>query len=143
MLGFPGETEKIFQELLSFIEKYPLERVGAFVYSAEKNTPSYYLKSHLPLHVKQKRYEQFMALQKRISALLNRKLIGQRLPVLVEGEALKTEKCTYYRGRTAYQAPEVDGTVIFSSDNSIYQGQMANVKIHGCGSYDLLGNHSM
>lgn len=141
MVGYPGETESMFKELLSFLEEHPLDRVGVFTYSAEKDTPSYYRNNHIAPAVKQNRYNRIMSLQKSISHSRNRHFAGRHFTVMVEGVAFKIREGTFYRGRTAHQAPEVDGSVLFSADKSFYPGEMVNVKIYGCGSYDFLGIH--
>ena len=142
MLGFPGEKEEDFNELLSFIKKYPLDRVGAFLYSPEKGTPAAELKKRVPVGVQKRRYRKLMKTQKKISYLLNFQEVGKTHPVLIE-ETLHREngKAVYhYRGRTPLQAPEVDGCVYFTSAKQYECGEIVYVMVTSCNSYDLFGN---
>lgn len=138
IVGFPGEGEREFQELLNFMEDYPIDRVGAFAYSPEKGTRAFSLKGHLDPKVKKARWKQLMEKQQKISENLNRRFLGEALMVLTEGKTIKNG-IEYYLGRTRYQAPEIDGSVLFTSNCETPPGRMVKVRIKDCGPYDLFG----
>ena len=92
MVGFPGETEKEFRELLSFINEARLERVGCFMYSPEENTKASQYSDMIPLRVKTKRHDELMALQKQISIDTMNSMIGQTLEAIVE-EQIDAKTC--------------------------------------------------
>jgi len=133
IVGYPGETEKEFQELLSFIEEIEFDKVGAFQFSFEKGTASEVLGDPVPPAVKQERYDRLMTLQQGISLKKNQEFIGKSLKVLVEG---KGEGITL--GRSYRDAPEIDGYIIVENDN-LPLGEMVNVRINGAMPYDLSG----
>ncbi len=139
MLGFPGETRQQFEKLLSFMQCNPIERVGAFAYSRQEGTAAASLDHPVPRRVGEKRRRELMLCQKSISQIFNNKLIGRRLPVLVEGPAGGGQSKHFYYGRTEYQAPEVDGGVFFRSFRTLSSGQWASVQITAASPYDLLG----
>jgi len=136
MLGYPGETNRDFLELLNFIEKQPFESLGAFTYSRQAGTPAADLDGRVPARVGKKRLKELMLHQKQISRRVNQKYIGQRLPVLVEGRASK--KQGWYYGRSEHQAPEVDGLTYFFSRTNLRPGDWVSVKIKAAGPYNLL-----
>ncbi len=140
MVGFPGEEEKHFQELLDFIKSYPLDRMGAFIYSPEKGTPAYKYPRRIPAPVKRRRFNTLMETQREISYNLNRREVGRVYPVIIEkreGKEKKQEHC--YKGRTPLQAPEVDGCVYICSPHHHRVGEAIKVKITACDHYDLYG----
>lgn len=132
IVGFPGETEENFKELLKFLKDVQFERLGAFIYSREEGTPAYNFKQQVHYQTKLSRYNQLMNQQKEISAKLNRKFIGQELDVLV-GE--KQDEA--YLARTEFDAPEVDGGVFIKRKN-LALGEFAKVKIVDAYDYDLV-----
>ena len=125
MVGFPGETEEQFQELIDFIKEMRFERAGVFAYSAEEGTPAFDLDDNVPDDVKQQRVETFMEVQQDISLELNANRVGNVEKVLIdriEGE--------YYVGRTQYDSPEVDDEVLIKiDDNELEIGTFVNAKI--------------
>lgn len=137
IVGFPQETEADFQDLLEFTENTGWDRMGAFTYSPEEDTPAYSFSGAVDETVKQQRLDQLMQLQKQISLSKQQKMIGQTIEVLVEGkDALKGT----YRGRGKANAPdEVDGLVFFSSSRFIPLGSFVQVKITSALPYDLIG----
>jgi len=139
--GFPGEEAKHFQDLLTFIRKYPLDRVGAFTYSPEKGTPAYFFKRKIPIEISKKRQQKLINVQKGISYSLNLKEIGKVKPVLVE-EKQPMDKVNkiFYRGRTPHQAPEVDGSTFFASNNSYSIGNIIDIMLTDCDAYDFYGS---
>ncbi len=138
MTGFPGERRRHFQELLRFMQRHPLERVGAFAYSPQEGTAAASLDHPVPARVREKRRRQLMLLQKNISLALNRKLIGRRMTLLVDRVIENTPHGTLYYGRTQYQAPEVDGGVYFKTASVLKPGQWVSARIAAANPYDLL-----
>ena len=135
MVGYPGEGEREFSNLLAFLERHPFERVGAFQFSPEKMTRAYYQGPRVEGDVAQRRLKEVMTLQKQRSQRFNHKLLGQRLDVIVD--SYNQQKSMHY-GRTAGQAPDVDGKVYLPGFNGRI-GDITQVKIVGAGAYDLLG----
>lgn len=132
IVGFPGETEEQFAELLDFIATARFERLGVFVYSPEDHTPAARYAAAVPLRVRRARYRQVMGLQQRVSAQVLRGYVGRTMRVLVErhlrGRAV---------GRSHLDAPEVDGQVYL--DRAAPIGQFVSVRITGRRVYDLEG----
>lgn len=138
IVGFPGETQDNFNELLDFINQMKLDRVGVFEYSKEEDTAAAKLKGHIPKRVKAQRYKKLMETQSIISFENNTKMIGKRLKVLVEG---KYEGNIYF-GRSYKDAPEIDGLVYFQSKKKITNGSFISVNIVKADEYDLTGEIS-
>lgn len=134
--GFPGETEKDFDILAEFIEKYKFDRLGTFMYSKEEGTAAYDMRGHIPAKVKRSRYDRLMKIQKRISAELNRQRLGRVYKVLVEGVA---DDGIFYYGRSYAEAPEIDGLIYFTSNEPLELNRFVNVRILDTGEYDLTG----
>lgn len=138
MVGHPGEGEKEFEDLLSFVADYRFERLGAFAYSEEEGTwGAQNLKDSVPDHVKQERLDELMELQADISLKYNESRIGTVEKVLVDsvssGEGV-------FSGRTSRESPEVDGEVTVSCSGKLPEpGSFVNVKITGADEYDLNG----
>ncbi|MCS7297876.1 MAG: 30S ribosomal protein S12 methylthiotransferase RimO [Bacteroidia bacterium] len=134
IVGFPGETEREFEELLQFLEEYRIERVGAFLYSHEEGTTAHALYSDdVPLKVKKRRYHELMKLQQQISYEWNQSWIGQTIQVLVdevkEGVAV---------GRTQYDAMEVDNLVYVSDPTGqTAPGKFVQARVVDATEYDL------
>ena len=133
--GFPGETEEDFDELLSFVEEMKFARLGVFAYSQEENTPAGQMEDQIPEEIKTERADAVMRVQMDISLELNRQKIGQVLEVMVE----ERDGDGSYIGRTAYDAPEIDDSVIFTSDRELEPGDMVSVRIDDAFDYDLTG----
>ena len=133
IVGFPGETEKDFCELLAFIEEARFERLGLFKYSREEDTPAFRYEGQIPEKEKERRFAEAMSLQQKISAEINERFKGRTLKVLIE----KKEK-DYYIGRTEYDAPEVDGIVYIRGKN-LKPGKFYDVRINDTYEYDLAG----
>lgn len=132
--GFPGETEKDFQEMYDWVERSRFERLGIFTYSHEENTSAYALKDDVPQKVKQERADAIMELQSGISYELNQKKVGKTFKVLFD----KTEG-DYTLGRTEFDSPEVDNEVIIQGADKSLIGQFKKVKIESADHYDLVG----
>lgn len=135
IVGFPGETEEQFNELIDFIKEMRFERAGVFAYSAEEGTPAYELEDDVPEDVKKARVDIFMDVQQDISLEINSKRLGRTEKVLID----RTEG-GYYVGRTQYDSPEVDDEVLISmKDNKLEIGTFVNVKIIQADYFDCYG----
>lgn len=135
LLGFPGETEEDFQEVLDFLNDYPLERAGAFAYSREEGTPAAAMADQVPDDRKEARVEAFMAAQMEQSEQLMEKQIGRVLEVLVTEV---TEDGAI--GRSYLDAPDIDGMVLIYSDENLAVGDFIKVEITESTAYDLGGD---
>lgn len=139
IVGFPGETEEDFQELLGFVEEVKFDRLGAFTFSDEEHAASYQLKEKVSEEIKQERQERLMRLQSTISKRINSRLVGGTLPVLVEG--VSKESDMLWQGRTESQAPDIDGVVYLRDGVTIATrpGEIGKVRIEEAHEYDLVG----
>lgn len=137
IVGFPSETEEEFEELVDFIQEIQWDRMGAFTYSKEEDTPAYDLPDPVDPQVAQRRLDRLMQIQEEISAQKTKQKIGKTLEVLVEEkEALRNR----YRGRSKADAPdEVDGQVIFTSEKDLEIGSFVKVQITEAKTFDLFG----
>jgi ribosomal protein S12 methylthiotransferase len=146
IVGFPGETESDFKKLLDFIREIEFERLGAFQYSREKNTPAYRLDKQLPITVKEKRLDSIMSLQQKIAFRKNESLINKSLSTIID-EPYKDmvysqqNQDKIYLGRTYGDAPEVDGNIIIktNANRGLSVGDIIRVKVTGTEHYDLVG----
>jgi len=137
IVGFPGETEKDFTELLDFIKTQEFERLGVFKYSREEGTPAYDFKGQVPEKIKQERFDILMSCQQEIATKVNERFLNKKLQVLIDESSEKGENI--YLGRTQFDAPEVDGLVYVHASNKLKAGDLVNVKITGTLEYDLVG----
>jgi len=136
IVGFPGETDDQFRKLLAFVEEGHFERLGVFRYSREEGTPAAQLDRQVPDRTKQSRYKRLMKAQSRVSFGKNLALKGRIEPVLVEGYSEETE--LLLRGRSARQAPDVDGQVYITAGQADV-GEIVSLKITDSSEYDLIG----
>lgn len=134
--GFPGETVEDHEEVLEFIDQMEFDRLGAFPYSAEEDTPAASFDNQIDEEVKQERRNNIMELQQEISADISETMIGKTLKVLIEGYIPEDD---VYVGRTYKDAPNVDGMVFVSSERQLMSGDFVNVHITGAEEYDLIG----
>jgi len=132
IVGYPGETEKEFRTLLSFIEEMQMDHVGAFTFSFEKGTPSEPLGDPVSKEEKEERLRRLMELQESISLKRNQSLIGKKMQILIEGSSEDISV-----GRSYRDAPEIDGLVIV--EGSIPVGTLQPVQITGAMTHDLTG----
>ena len=132
IVGFPGETEEHFSDLLQFIEEARFERVGLFTYSQEDHTPAGNMEQQVPTRVKKQRYRRAMELQQKVSVAVHQEFVGMNARVLVERASE-----TGWVGRSQADAPEIDGSVAVRG--AARPGEFATVKITGSGVYDLSG----
>ena len=135
IVGFPGETDKDFDELLGFVKDMEFDSLGAFVYSDEEGTPASRLKGKIPEKIKKARFKELMRLQAGISRKKNSARKGKELEVLVEG--ISVNEKYLLQGRAEFQAPEVDG-VVYLTDN-VPIGSFVKVKITHSLTYDFVG----
>lgn len=136
MVGFPGETEEQFTALSEFIEEIRFDRLGCFAFSAEEGTVAADMDGQIDEDVKKRREEVIMTQQSIIMEQLNREKIGERLLCVVEGFDRYGE-C--YFGRTEADAPDVDGKVFFTSEDSLKMGDFVKVRVNEVMDYDLVG----
>jgi ribosomal protein S12 methylthiotransferase len=138
IVGFPGETDADFEELLDFVKQVRFDHLGVFTYSDADDLPSHGLTEHVPATDAQMRYDALMASQMQISADALTSMIGMTMPVLIESSA----ELGLYEGRSMHQAPEVDGiTYVRTRPDSpgLTVGQPVTVKITETLAYDLIG----
>ncbi len=134
--GFPGERDDQFEELCEFIGNVKFERFGAFAYSREEDTPAYDLPDQIDEQTKIDRADMLMSKQMHISEEYNQKQLGKIITVLCEGYDPVSEA---HFGRSAADAPEIDGKVYFTSYNRIPEGSFVKVEITEILDYDLIG----
>ncbi|MCX8012080.1 MAG: 30S ribosomal protein S12 methylthiotransferase RimO [Desulfobacterota bacterium] len=135
MVGFPGEREEQFNELIDFVKQVKFDRLGVFAYSPEKGTPAFRLPNQIPEEVKQRRKHIILQLQAEISRRKNKKLVGSIQKVIIEKKSLSGAT-----GRISSQAPEVDGiTRIVGNTKELSLGGIYDAAIIRAGTYDLIG----
>lgn len=134
IVGFPGETEEEFQELMDFVRWARFDRLGAFAYSPEEDTPAAVMPDQIDQETKYRRLDQLMMLQQEISMEINESRVGEECTVLCEG----WEDGLYY-GRSPKEAPESDGNIRFTAQREIQPGEYVKVKILSAEAYDLYG----
>ena len=137
MVGYPGETDEDFRDLIDFVRHARFERMGAFAYSEEEGTKaaeSY--PDDVPEQLKQQRLDELMAVQQEISEEIAAARVGQVLPVMIDGR-----EGDYYVGRTEYDSPEVDGVVYINTldGRRLRRGCIYNVEITDSNEFDLYG----
>lgn len=135
IVGFPGETEDDFEALLDFVETMRFERLGVFAYSREEGTPAGEMENQIDEAVKEARLDAIMRRQLEISLAVNEAKIGKTFTVLVE----ERDADGSYIGRTAYDAPEIDDSVLFTSKRALKAGDFVQVQINDAFDYDLIG----
>lgn len=135
IVGFPGETEEDFAQLCDFIEEIEFARLGVFAYSQEENTKAGEMEEQIAEKIKMERLDSIMRRQLDISLKCNQEKIGQVFQVLVEGR----DEDGSFIGRTAFDAPEIDNAVLFTSDRSLIPGDFVKVLIKDAFDYDLVG----
>lgn len=134
--GFPGETQEQFEELAEFANDMRFERLGCFAYSAEEGTPAAKFEGQLPDEEKERRSDVIMEQQMFINDVQNQEMIGKVVEVVTEGFDRYAECCF---GRSAADAPEIDGKIFFSSERKLTVGEYVKVKIDDTLDCDLLG----
>ena len=134
--GFPGETPEQHEELMEFINKTEFDRLGAFTYSPEENTPAATFDNQVEESVKEDWQADVMELQEEIILDKNETMIGQEILVMIEGKVADENA---YVGRSYRDAPDIDGLVFVNTDAELVSGDFAKVRITGAYEYDLIG----
>jgi ribosomal protein S12 methylthiotransferase len=133
--GYPGETEKDFEELYEWVEQTRFDRLGVFTYSHEEKTHAYSLKDDVPDEVKQERAQQIMDLQQGISFDLNQQKVGKDFKVLID-----RKEGNFFIGRTEFDSPEVDNEVLVDArEHFLRIGDFAQIRINNAEEFDLFG----
>ena len=136
MVGFPGETDEDFSQLLDFVRWARFERMGAFAYSHEDGTyAALHYEDNVPEEVKQARMDKLMRVQQRISGEIQESKVGHALRVIID-----RREGDYYVGRTEYDSPEVDPEVLIPADGDVAVGQFVQVEIERADEFDLYGH---
>lgn len=135
IVGFPGETDEDYEKLVNFVENTRFARLGVFAYSQEENTPAGEMKNQIDEDIKEERLDGIMRRQLDISLELNKAEIGNTIEVLVE----ERDEDGSYIGRSRYDAPEIDNSVLFTSDRELKAGDIVRVKVEDAFDYDLVG----
>ena len=136
IVGFPGETDEQFAELMQFVKDTEFERLGVFEFSCEEDTPAAQFPDQIPEKTKKKRCDAVMRAQKQIHKKHNAAMIGKTLRVICEGYDKVSE---YFYGRSRYDCPEIDGKVYFISSRNVRDGEFVDIKINESADYDLIG----
>jgi ribosomal protein S12 methylthiotransferase len=148
IVGFPGETEAAFENLLGFLRDIQFERLGAFTYSHEEGSAAFRYPDQVPELLKQERLSRLMQLQQEIAAEVNARFIGRTCDVVIDdaepneprpaGDEGRGES-RQSLGRTSADCPEVDGLVFVKSETALSPGQFVPVRITDSYEYDLVG----
>ena len=138
IVGYPGEGYEEFNELLAFIKQVRFERLGAFMYSDEVDTPAYRQKGKVKRTVIKSRFQDVMLQQQKISRAVNESLIGREFDVLIDGNS-ETEE-GYYSGRTYMDAPDIDCQILVEKQGDVVPGSFVRVRVAKGSEYDLEGN---
>jgi len=137
IVGFPGETPAAHRRMLEVMESLSFDRLGIFQYSQEEGTPAGAMPRQVGRQVKEKRWHAAMELQAEISARLNEKRVGQQVRVLVEGYDAELKR---WRGRSAGEAPEIDGSIFFTAPRYCRTGAFVEVALTHADVYDVHGH---
>ena len=137
MVGFPGEDDEAFEELMAFVKEQRFERMGAFAYCEEEDTfGAKNFADDIPPEVKQSRLDRLMELQEQISDEIQQQKVGKTVPVIID-----REESEFYVGRTQWDSPEVDPEVLISKPSEFKpeRGGFYNVKITSASPFELMG----
>ena len=137
IVGFPGESDEEFEDLMNFVQEMKFDRLGVFSYSQEEGTAAARMENQIDDDLKEERRDIIMDIQKNIAASLCEAEVGKVMEVLIEGK-LPEERI--FCGRTRRDAPDIDGLVFVSSEEELYSGDFVTVKIREAGDYDLMGD---
>ena len=138
IVGFPGETEEAFENLLGFIQRVQFERLGTFRYSREEGSASFRYADQVPEPIAQARFDRLMSLQQQIAADVNRRWLGQTMDVLIDEP--DPSDATVWMGRTYADCPEVDGVVYVHSQSPRHSGELVRARITDTYEYDLVAD---
>ena len=134
--GFPGETQEQHEEVMEFVDEMEFDRLGAFTYSPEEDTPAATFDGQIDEEVKKDRQADIMELQQEIAFDKAEDMIGREVLVMIEGKVADENA---YVGRTYRDAPNVDGLIFINTDAELISGDFAKVKVTGALDYDLIG----
>lgn len=134
IVGYPGETDEDFKQLVDFVKDAKFDRLGVFTYSEEENTDAANITDDVPEEIKQARLEKIMEIQGNISFEKNQAKVGKIFKVIID-----REEDDFFVGRTQYDSPEVDNEVLIFKDENIKIGKLYNIKIHSAEDFDLIG----
>jgi ribosomal protein S12 methylthiotransferase len=139
IVGFPGESEQDFEELVQFVEAAKFDRLGVFSYSDEDTSASFRLDGKIDAKTIYNRKRRLMSIQRRISKAANKALIGRETPVLVEGPSADSD--LVWQARLSTQAPEIDGVCYITDpgDSPLESGQIRRLRVTEAHDYDLSG----
>ncbi len=135
IVGFPGETEAEFAQLMDFVSEQQFDRLGAFAFSPEEGTPAADMEDQVPPEVREERLDRLMKLQASISQSRNKLRVDSITKVLVTSQRSNG----MYTGRSEWEAPEIDGEILFSSPTPLTPGSFCDVRITKAKTYDLMG----
>ncbi|MCK4570287.1 MAG: TRAM domain-containing protein, partial [Bacteroidales bacterium] len=133
LVGYPGETDDDFRELLQFVKESRFERLGVFTYSQEEGTSSFDQPDDVPEKLKQLRLEELLAVQQQVSLELNEAKVGQEFKVIID-----RQEGDLMIGRTEYDSPEVDNEVIIRN-TSLKPGEFYDIRVISASEFDLIG----
>ena len=136
MVGFPGESEEEFKDLVNFVRETEFTHLGVFTFSPEEGTKAFQMEGMIPSEIAEERRARIMEVQQKISWKRNKEMIGSTIPVLIDGVSVNPEGML--QGRTAFQSPEIDGVVSITKGDARI-GDTVMVKITQAEPYDLLG----
>lgn len=136
IVGFPGETEEHFEELMDFVAEQKFDRVGCFKYSPEEGTAGGKMLNQIDEPVKEDRFHRLMTLQMPISQANNQKMVGKTTDVIIDGVSEESE--LLLQGRTSQQAPDIDG-IVYINDGTAKRGDIVKVEITEAMDYDMVG----
>lgn len=138
IVGFPGETEEDFEELVEFVRENPIEHVGIFKFSREEGSRAYAMEGQIDEEVKERRWKKLLKIQKKTSKKLNARFVGKTIPCLIEG--YHPESKLLLVGRHQGQCPDIDGQVLINDARGVKAfGKVYNVLVTEALDYDLVG----
>lgn len=132
IVGFPGETQEDFDALMAFTKEVAFDRMGAFAFSPEEDTPAFSMDNQIPEEIKQQRLNELMTLQQEISLQRNQSRVGTQEKVLITGR-----KGGKYTGRSQWEAPDADGEILITTSQRLMEGEFVTVRITDADAYDL------
>ncbi|MDY6348110.1 MAG: TRAM domain-containing protein, partial [Bacteroidales bacterium] len=133
--GYPTETKEQHKELVEFVRRSRFERLGVFAYSREEDTPAYELGDPVKASEKNRRVNEIMKLQEKISREINNSRVGSTMRVIID-----SEETDCYMGRTEFDSPDVDNTVFVGKERQFNVGEFYDVEITDAAEYDLFGS---
>ena len=137
IVGFPGETNAAFENLLAFLRDVRFDRLGAFRYSQEEGSAAFRFPDQVPAAVAQRRFDRLMTLQQGIAAELNGEAVGRTVETVIDEQDAGDSR--QYVGRTRADCPDVDGTIFVRSERTLSPGDFVSVRVTDSYEYDLVG----